>query len=96
MALGYCERHVERILGEAGYTWTTFIGEVRMTRAAELLLYRQRVKTVAIKVGYRPHHFSPLLWEVSGALLRDSARRSARSLAGGHRRGVCPATISHP
>jgi AraC-like DNA-binding protein len=56
--LGYCERHVERILAEAGYTWTTFIRELRMTRAAELLLYSQQVKTVAPKVGYRPQHLA--------------------------------------
>lgn len=58
LELGYCERHVERILAEAGYTWTTFIRELRMTRAAELLLYGRRVKSVSFEVGYRPQHLA--------------------------------------
>jgi AraC-like DNA-binding protein len=72
--LGYCERHVERILGEAGYNWTTFIGELRMTRAAELLLYRQRVKTVASKVGYRPQHLAEPFVRYAGVAPHEARR----------------------
>jgi AraC-like DNA-binding protein len=76
LAIGYCERHVERILGEAGYTWTTFIGELRMTRAAELLLYGQRVKTVAIKVGYRPQHLAEPFVRYAGVAPHEVRRIS--------------------
>ena len=58
LALGYSERHVQRILREEDLKWDAFVREQRMNQAAEHLLNGQLVKSVAVKVGYRAQHLA--------------------------------------
>lgn len=77
LALGYSERHIQRILRAEDLKWETFVREQRMNQAAEHLMNGQLVKSVAVKVGYRSQHLAKPFVQHTG-LCPSKARRVGR------------------
>lgn len=77
LALGYSERHIQRILRDEDLRWAAFVREQRMNQAAEHLMNGQLVKSVAVKVGYRPQHLAEPFRQHTG-LCPSQARRVGR------------------